>query len=414
MRLPSQQTDAEHRREHRLLPLSWTKIKLLRQCPLAFRRRYIDHAVELSSAPAETGIGFHELAEHDTGDEDALLSMLTRKAALMEEAPARDLRAIVRRVLERGGLPGFPADATDVARERSLAVTGDGQLVEWDDPRALFRGRLDQSYRENGGELAVARDWKTNRVVEEPVDQGRYYSWLLATIFPSVEEVVAEFYFVRFGNRPRRAIYDACELRATVPDELAAVGEDVERRARDDDWRPRVSDDCRFCSFVSSCPKFIGRISPFLTIENAEQAQAAAEQLQILAGQKTQLEKTLKAWVRMNGAIDCGDETLDFVRRPTMSVPEALEAFRWFKARGIEGDALWAHLTLRTGEMRKLLTRAVADRPRKERVAAKEALLAELQEAGVVEESVGSTFRRRGKKVEAESEDEGNEAEEQD
>lgn len=412
MRLPSQQTAAEHRSERSLLPLSWTKIKLLRQCPLALRRRYIDHAVELSSAPAETGIGFHDLAEHDTGDEDALLSMLTRKAALMEEATARDLRGIVRRLVERGGLPGFPADATDVARELSLAVAADGQIVEWDDPRALFRGRLDQSFRENGGELGVVRDWKTNRVVEDPTDQGRYYSWLLAVLFPAVEEVVAEFYFVRFGNSPRRAIYDAAELRATVPGELAAIAEDVERRAREDDWRPRVSDDCRFCSFVSSCPKFTGRISPFLPIESAEQAQAAAEQLQIVAGQKLQLEKSLKAWVRMNGPIDCGDETLDFVRRPTVSVPEALEAFRWFKERGIAGDALWAHLTLRATELRKLLTIAVADQPRRERAAAKEALLAELQQAGLVEESVGSTFRRKGKKVEAESDEE--EAERQD
>lgn len=389
-----------------LLPLSWSKIKLLRQCGLAFKRRYIDRAPELASPPAETGIGFHDLAEHDTGCADELEAALVRKAALLEEAPAKDLRGVVQRLLERGGLPGFPADATDIERELSLAVTRDGRFVEWDSPEAFFRGRMDQSYRENEGELGVVRDWKTGRVIENPDDQGRLYSWLYAVKHPTIEEVVGEFYFVRFGNRPRRAIYDAAELRATVPGELDAVADELERRYREDDWRPRVSDNCRFCAFAASCPKINGRILPFVSIESEEQARAAAEQLQIAAVQKAQIEKALKAWCRMNGPVDLGAETLDFVRSQKLSVPEALVAFRWLKERGIAGDALWNHLTLRTTELRKLLTLAVADRPRSERVSAKDALLAELQEAGVVEESTGTTFKRRGKKVEAEADDE--------
>jgi hypothetical protein len=397
MRLPSQSTAAELR----LLPLSWTKIKLLRQCALAFKRRYIDRAPELASPPAETGIGFHEIAETS----DDLETELVRKATLLEEAPAADLRSIVRRVVDRGGLPGFPTDATDIERELELAVTSDGQFVSWNDPRAFFRGKLDQSYLENQGELGVVRDWKTSRTVEDPDDQGRLYAWVYSLRHPELTEIVVEFYFVRFSMRPRRKLYDAGELRATVPGELQAVAQDLERRAAQDDWRPRVSDSCRYCSFVASCPKFQDRVSPFLRIETEEQAREAAEQLAIVSGQKSQLEKALKAWCRINGEVDLGEETLGFVAAPRQTVPDALEAFRWFRAHGVSGEEIWLHLSLGKTAVGKLVTQAIAGVSRNERRDARERMEAELLKAGVLEESTGATFKRRGKKVEAEEDD---------
>lgn len=394
---------------HTGLPLSWTKIKTRRVCALNYRRAYIDRAVQITGAPAETGLGFHELAEAhpgtDASDETKLLAALTRKAAVMDESPAADLRSIVRRVVERGGLPGLPADATDVAEELAIALTRDGRRVDWDSKEAFFRCRIDRFYRENGGSLAVVRDWKTARVVDDPDDQGRFYAWAVAVLFPDVEEVVVEFYFVRFSMRPRTRLYDAEELRQTVPAELDAIAEDLATRAAADDWPARVSDHCRVCSFVTSCPKFKDRISPFLTINSEADARTAAEQLAIVSGQKSALEKALKGWCLLHGSVDCGDEVLGFIGREKQTVPDALQAFRWFKARGLDGAEIWLHLSLGKTALSKLVTKAIASVPRKERREAREAMEAELLEAGVLEATTGSSFRRRGKKVEAEADE---------
>jgi hypothetical protein len=368
--------------------LSFTKIHLRRTCGLAFRRRYIDHAPEPASAPAETGVGFHSWTEElerasrpgTSLDEDLAAWLLTRKAAMLHEAPAEDLRNLVRRVLARGGLPAYPSDVQDQAYERRLALTAEGKPCGWDDPQALFRLVMDQAWRENGGKLACVSDWKTGRRIEPPGDQLRYYAWAVSCLWTEVEEVVGRNFWLRFSSRPDAKLFNSRELRETVPAELQAIRDDLARREKSDEWEPRVSDACRTCAFVTSCKAFRSGIKPFKVVENEDQARTAARQLVIAEGHVRVLKDSLKAWFLERGPLDLGDDE-EYAPRPRTDfvVTDARLAARLFRARGVPEDEVWGALAVRKGAVSSLIFKAC------DSAEGREALQQELVAAGVAE-----------------------------
>lgn len=398
---PAETTSAITRR-----PLSHSQIAVLVDCSLEYRRRYIDRIAEPASEPAETGIAFHELGENSTADTETLLAMLVRKAALLPEESAKDLRAVVLNYLAAGGFPSLPSDAQDVAHEQTIALTADGQPCAWDSPDAAFRARLDRIYRENGGALVVVDDWKTSRVIEAPGEQMRRYAYAAACLYPDAEEIVCRLHYVRFRGGMRTAEYLAAQVREEVPAELAAIAEEIERRTREDDWTPRVGGHCLTrCSYRHICPAFAGEVKPLPIVETEEQAREAAGQLLVLEGQRATLQKSLQAYARRNGPIDLGDELLGYHRVEKVSVDDARTAAKVLQAKGVDADRIWSGLTLRKTELNKLVTAAIAGAKRGEKASAREAVERELAEFGALKTTVSSTWKRSKKTVEDEAED---------
>lgn len=395
-------------------PLSWTQISLKRTCDLAYSRRYVDHAPELATMPAETGVAFHGVAHElsadaqpgATLDEGLVGRLVTRKAALLEEPAAVDLRFLVATLLKRGGLPGFPSDVQDRAYEMRVAVTADGKVCAWDDPAALFRGIFDQAWRENGGALAVIGDWKTGRVTAPPGDQLRYYAWAASCLWPEVIEIVGRNFWLRYSARPDSKLFDAEELRATVPGELWSIREDLERRRKDNDWPTRVTDHCRSCSFMASCPAFKSDVRPFKTIASVEDARAAADALAVFEGNVSMTKKALKAWIAEHGDLDLGDEEHGY--RPTKRVvgTDARLAARVFQERGVDPETIWSALTFRRSGLKSLLWAACQHRDERE------ALVRELVVAGIAEERTSDGGCRRRKKLPPELQEMANDDEE--
>ncbi|HEY8377467.1 MAG TPA: PD-(D/E)XK nuclease family protein [Nannocystis sp.] len=398
---PAETTSAITRR-----PLSHSQIAVLVDCSLEYRRRYIDRIAEPASAPAETGIAFHEIGESSTADDDALLSLMVRKAALLPEESAKDLRAIVEKYLSWGGFPPLPSDAQDVAHELKIALTADGQPCAWDSPDAAFRARLDRIYRENGGSQLVIDDWKTSRKIDKPGEQMRRYAYAAACVFPDVEEIVCRLHFVRFRGGIRVATYQAADVRENVPLELAAIAEEIERRTRENDWKPRVGEHCLSrCSYRHLCPAFAGEVKPLPVIETEEQAREAAGQELVLRGQLATLQKSLQAYARRNGPIDLGDELLGYQRAEKVSVEDARTAAKVLMAKGVDADRIWSAMSLRKTELNKLVTAAIADAKRGEKASAREAVERELAEYGALQTTVSSTWKRVKKTVEEEAEE---------
>lgn len=398
------------------LPLSWTQINVLRLCALAYRRRYIDRAPELASQPAETGIAFHDItaeleavtAPGASLDEGLVYRLLQRKAALLAEPAAQDLRFLVQTLVKRGGLPSFPSDVQDRSFERRIAVTAEGKPCSWDDPAALFRGIFDQAWRENGGALAVIGDWKTGRVTHAPGDQLRYYAWLAVCLWPDATEVLGRNFWLRYSARPDGRLFDAAELRATVPGELWAIREDLQRRRRENDWPPRVTDHCRSCSYMASCKAFKSGVSPFVEVRTDADARRTAEELAVLEGQVSLRKKALRAWVAERGALDLSDEE-EFGPRPTTRVvaTDARLLARALRERGVADESLWAALTLKRSGLASLLWEACRSAEQRE------ALVAELLAAGLVEERTTDGGVRRRKKLPPELEAMGEQDEEE-
>jgi len=392
--------------------LSHSKIDTLTRCPLAYSRRYRERVPEADTSPRAVGIAEHEIVAL-TGaqdlDEDQVYRIIARKAALLPDEAATDLRSLAACVVQLGLIPALPSDAQDVAWEQRFAIGEDGKPCEWNDPAALFRGIMDRRFRENEGTLGVVDDWKTGRVIEPAGDQLRRYGWALAVLFPEIETVTSANHYLRFGAVRRSDPMDAATLRETVPVELLAIREDLERRERDNAWEPRVSTACNGCGFRAGCPAFAGTVVPLRVIDSAEHAREAAQQLLVLRGQAKDLDVALRQYVRFHGEIEIdGSDAVGNVATERVSVTDPVLAYRHLSGLGVDAGAIWKALRLSKSSVEKL---AASVAPRGEKGIAKEAAISALVSLGAAEVKRSTTFKRfkRGAEELPEGDDDGDE-----
>lgn len=404
--------------------LTWTKIKLLRTCPLMCKRAYLDRAPEAASVPLERGSACHEWLEEiqrrlmtgeDLTQED-LYHALVRRAALLNEEAAADLREIAAKVIARGWVPELPSDATDVAVERPWAVREDRTPCDFEDPDALVRSLFDRVYIENAGATGVIDDWKTNRVIAPDWDQLRLYGWGLLCHEPGLGEVVGRLHFLRYGAvriAPAK-LMDPARLRVEVPAELVAVRDDIDRRMATGEWEPRVSSACHWCSYQNSCPAFKCEFPPVDPIGSPEEAFRRAGELVVMEAMAKGLRDSLKAWVDANGDIPLGDEVVGYSRVEKKSVANPREAMRFLRKaladRGYAGEpadaVLWDNLSLPKAGLWKIVRYATADVKRGGKKAEQAAIFEAIEAAGLLETKVETKFGRRKAGAEEVADDE--------
>ncbi len=375
--------------------LTWTGVRTLRECPLAFLRRFIERVLEFAAPELERGSGVHEIleqlgrAEYEqrTVSDGELTAMIEARAALLVPEAADDLRRIVRAVVARGLLPSFPSDAQDVGFERPFAIDDEGRAVEWDSPDALFRSILDVVYRENGGTLAVIDDYKTSRAIENPGEQMRLYAWAGFILWPDVEEVLVRLRFVRYGAI-REHIYTRGELDGAGA-ELLALHDDVIRRQAEGDWTPRISDRCRTCAYRSACPAMANA-----PVAEATDGHGLADRLVALRVQVDETERALRAFVTANGPVDLGSEVYGFIERAKESVENVGLAASLLTDRGVETEKLYSELSLPKAGLNKLITAAIASVPKNERKDQRELVMQQLRDERALVSRTDVEFRR--------------------
>jgi putative RecB family exonuclease len=238
-------------------------------CPLAFRFSYIDRLPEAPSAPASKGTLVHLALQH----------LLWRPPA--ERTIENGLLDLARAVDEVVGDPefahldltdeewaGFHADAEVLLRKyfeiedptqitvlglelRVTAETADGVVI---------RGIIDRLELDADGELVVT-DYKTGSAPSEGWEQKsmagiHIYSLLCERMFGRRPARVQLLYL----SKPERIV--------TAPSDQSLRGVDVKTNAvmqavrqacKRDDFRPRTSALCNYCSFQEFCPEFDGQ-----------------------------------------------------------------------------------------------------------------------------------------------------------
>ena len=392
-------------------PLSHSKVGKFRRCRLAFWRQYVERRPEARGTPGNVGVGFHDWAmEAKAGsDEIDLVRILARKAVLLDEEAAKQLRQLVRRYIERGGPPPIPVDAEDLMLETALALTLEGEPVAWDSPAARFRCRVDQAWTEHV-DLGVLRDWKTSRIIEpvDATDQMRWYAFALASSIPSVERVHAELHYVRFapgGVRKTDDPYDAEELRATVPEELRIIADKMVQCAEQERWDPTLGEHCRYCSYRAICPAFQATPLPVGEILTAEDASAAADRMLVLKVMLADYTSALRSYALHCGGIRVEDGLLAFHEKTKREIVDPELAVAFFTGAGVAHDRLWGSLKLSVTETDKIIREMHARAARGTKTEKIESTLAELKEMGVLREYTSTEFKRKKAGTEEEPED---------
>ncbi len=249
--------------------LSPSSMGTFTSCPLAFRFSYIERLPEPPSAPASKGTLVHlalqhlmwrppaertianALADLDRAAADVAAHPEFADLALTDEERATfhaDAETLVRRYFEIED----PREVTVLGVElRVTAETSTGVVI---------RGVIDRLELDEHGDLVVT-DYKTGSAPSEGWEQKS-----LAGVH--VYSLMCEKMFGRRPVRVQLLYLSKPERIVTCPSDQSLRGVEVKSGAvmkavriacARDDFRPRPSGLCSFCSFQEFCPEFGGR-----------------------------------------------------------------------------------------------------------------------------------------------------------
>lgn len=248
--------------------LSPSKVSTFKDCALAFRFSAIDRLPEPPSMPATRGTTVHRALELLFAEQPerrtpqraqqcldvALEEVSTHEEYVgleLDESAAEDFAVTSSRMVERYFTLEDPRAVQPIGLELMLS-TELGSLT--------VRGIIDRLELDDEGELVVT-DYKTGRAPSPAQEQSRlggvhFYAFLC-------EQVL--------GKRPARVqllyLGDQPQVITTVPSEqstrgvarkVEAIWSAVERACESEDFRPRPSALCNWCSFKAFCPAFGG------------------------------------------------------------------------------------------------------------------------------------------------------------
>jgi putative RecB family exonuclease len=251
------------------ISLSPSSMGTFTSCPLAFRFGYIERLPEPPSAPASKGTLVHLALQHlmwrpaEERTLEAALADLDRAEAELADDPEfadlelsdeeramfhADADLLVRRYFELED----PRDVTVLGVElRVSAITSEGVTI---------RGIIDRLELGPDGELVVT-DYKTGSAPSEGWEQKslagvHVYSLLCERMFGRRPARVQLLYL----SRPERIVTAPSDqsLRG-VEVKTNAVMQAVRHACRRDDFRPRPSALCNYCTFQEFCPAFDGQ-----------------------------------------------------------------------------------------------------------------------------------------------------------
>jgi putative RecB family exonuclease len=248
--------------------LSPSKVSAFTDCPLAFRLSIIDRLPEAPSAAAVKGTLVHSALERLFWDNE--------KGARTPEAARHALEGAFQALQGDPEFAGLALGAEDAAAFLADAQVLVDHYFALEDPNSVttvavelglevdlgtmrLRGIIDRLDLTDDGQLVVV-DYKTGRAPSLRFEHGKLTG---VHIYALLCEAV-------LGRAPVEVrllhLRDPVSITA-VPSEQSlrgqarrttAVWHAIERACATEDFRPRPSSLCRFCSFQSICPVFAG------------------------------------------------------------------------------------------------------------------------------------------------------------
>ena len=253
--------------------LSASRAKDFKQCPLRFRYLMVDKLPEPPSSAAVRGTLVHAVLERifdlpaaarDEGAAQELVGPqwdeLAQKRPEVHElfAEAGDVDAFLsqaRALVSNYFRLENPQRLDPTARERFVEVElGSG---------VLLRGFVDRIDTAPNGAVRVV-DYKTGkapspRFTEEALFQMRFYAlmlWRLDGVAP------ARLQLIYLGDGRTLTLDPHTDDLLAFEAELDRLWDRIEDAARREDFRPRKTPLCPWCSFQEFCPEFGGTIPP--------------------------------------------------------------------------------------------------------------------------------------------------------
>ncbi len=248
--------------------LSPSKVSTFKDCALAFRFSAIDRLPEPPSVPATKGSLVHRALEllfcakaNERTREHASECLEQAKVEFLSDPDFTGLD------LDDAQREAFYRDAESMLEryfllEDPMAVTPIGieLRLETDIGNLRLRGIIDRLELDDDGRLVVT-DYKTGRAPSEAQELSRlggvhFYAYMCERLFGQRPSKVRLLYL---GNQPQviTAIPTEQSTKA-LERKVTAIWTAVEKACANDNFQPKPSALCNWCSFKAYCPAFGG------------------------------------------------------------------------------------------------------------------------------------------------------------
>jgi putative RecB family exonuclease len=248
--------------------LSPSKVSTFKDCALAFRFSAIDKLPEPPSVPAVKGTTVHKALEllfqepADGRTPQRAQECLEQALVLMAEE-----EEFVGLELSEDDLAAFAADASVMVERyfqledpRAIQPVGTELMLETHIGSLLVRGIIDRLEEDEQGQLIVT-DYKTGRAPSQMQEQSRlggvhFYAFLCQRV---LGRLPARIQLVYLGKQPQVITTTPSEQSVRgMEKRVSAIWSAVERACEHEDFRPKKSPLCNWCSFQAFCPAFGG------------------------------------------------------------------------------------------------------------------------------------------------------------
>lgn len=199
-------------------PLSYSGLSLYRKCPRAWQDNYIHGNRRPSGAAAQRGVYLHELLE---GYFDGSTPYPSSNKVLAPWQPYME------------GLYELGAVA-----EGEVAVDSSWRPCGFDDPKALFRGKKDLDIE--AGSTLFLFDWKSGKVYEDHIKQGKSY----CALSPGYERYVVAFAYLDIPFLTMRWEFTAAEIEVY----RAALDTEIQLVRMATEYPATPGSECYYCS----------------------------------------------------------------------------------------------------------------------------------------------------------------------
>lgn len=202
-------------------PWGYSKLDVYRSCPQKFKYQFIDKIPSPGSAAMERGSKMHENIEHYlNGWATTLIPEVEKWQEAFDALKQRDFR-------------GEQAIGIDAAWNR---------LPDWFDKKTWLRVKMDAYYRVDTTMTVI--DFKSGKYRVPSTDQIELYAIAGLSIFPDIQTVSAEFWFLDTDDVYAR-VYKAADL-VTLRKKYETAAAPLYTETV---WTPVPSNECRWCAY---------------------------------------------------------------------------------------------------------------------------------------------------------------------
>ncbi len=307
-------------------------------CPAKYKKKYIEKVPEGANDAFEFGSLAHKVYEkylrqlliRGEGRDTPFAEDLFIWA--LSEARNDDQRHSVREVLQPPMIVHVGEQVTTGSSwsiESEQAFCEDWAPTKWFGDDVRWRQKVDLSQTNCFGQYEIT-DFKTSyRILPADEVDSSFQLWAYAATAahqnPDLEEIVPQFYFLRYGARRGITIQrkDALDFLKVIEAKCRKIDEETK-------WAARVGVHCGHCSYRWACDEF--NECPEVksdVIPDKDAALRTAESLVKLEAYVKAAKASMKKWIDVHGPVELNGKQYGFVPKEinTCDQPDSLFNF---------------------------------------------------------------------------------------